>query len=70
MTNGGVLGRRFSTKPGGGSRSRGAVILSRWKGLLSPRKLVRGDCGMESLPMGGGIVRRGVRVALEGLDSR
>lgn len=70
LTNGGVLGRRLSTKLGGGSRSRGPVILRRWKGLLSPRKLVRGDCGMESLPMGGGIVMRGVRAVLEGLDSR
>lgn len=67
LTNGGVLGRRFSMNPGGG---RGPVILRRWKGLLSPRKLVRGDCGIESLPMGGGIVMRGVRAVLEGLDSR
>lgn len=67
---GGVFGRRFSIKPGGGSRSRGPVILSRLKGLFSPRKLVRGDGGMESLPMGGGIVMRGVRAVLEGLDSR
>lgn len=70
LRNGGVLGRRFSMKPGGGSRSNGPVILRRWKGLVSPRKLVRGDCGMESLPMGGGKVMRGVRAVLEGFDSR
>ena len=69
LTKGGVLGRRFSTKPGGGSRSKGPVIRRRWKGLLSPRKLVSGDWGMESLS-GGGRVMRGVRAVLEGLDSR
>lgn len=71
LTKGGVLGRRFSRKPGGGSRSKGPVILKRLKGLFSPRKLARGDGGMESLTMGGGgMLMRGVRAELEGLDSR
>lgn len=64
------MGRRFSTNPGGGSRSRGPAIRRRWKGLLSPKKLVNGDCGMDSAPMGGGIVIRGVREVFEGLVSK
>lgn len=65
-----MLGRRFSTKPGGGSRSRGPVIRRRWNGLLSPKKLVNGDCGIDSAPMGGGMVIRGVREVLDGLLSK
>lgn len=70
LTKGGVFGRRFSTKPGVGSRSSGPVIRSRWKGLLSPKKLVRGDWGMDSAPIGGGRVIRGVSDVLEPLGSR
>lgn len=70
LMKGGVLGRRLSKNPGGGSRSNGPDIRSRLKGLFSPRKLVRGDWGMESLTMGGGMLMRGVRAELDGLDSR
>lgn len=57
-------------KAGAGSRLTGPVILRSWKGLFSPRKLIRGEWGMQSLPIGGGIAMRGVRAVLEISDSR
>lgn len=70
LINGGMLGRRFSINLAGGSRGSGPVILKSWKGLFSPRKLVRGDWRMDLLSMSRGMLIRGVRALLEGFDSR
>lgn len=72
LTKGGVDGNRVSMYPGGGgSRSSGAPIRNRWKGLLpSPRKLARGERGKASAPSGGGRAMRGVSEQLEGCVSR
>lgn len=55
-----MLGSRVSPKPGC-SRRIGPVIRRRLKGLLSPRKFIRGDGATVSGPRGGGMVIRGVR---------
>lgn len=69
LKSGGVFGSRASAKPGW-SRRMGPVIRKRLKGLLSPRKFIRGDGATVSGPRGGGIVIRGVRELLVGLVSR